>query len=74
LIKLFKTSFTRRFQQIGRFEIKAWGIFECRRAVNKKALFKANDNKARITIWDEDSEEEQQGKNLAGALESGYLP
>jgi len=47
------------------------GIFECRVAVNQKASFKAGVKKIHVTVWDEDSQEDRQGKIFEGALESG---
>ena len=34
-------------------------------------MFKADSNKVHITVWDEDSGEDRQGKIFEGALESG---
>ena len=40
-------------------------------AEDKTCVFKADAKKVHITVWDEDSEEERQGKTFEGTLESG---
>jgi hypothetical protein len=40
-------------------------------AEDKTCVFKADAKKIHLTVWDEDSEEDRQGKIFEGALESG---
>jgi hypothetical protein len=40
-------------------------------AEDKTCVFKADEKKVDLMVWDEDSEEDRQGKIFEGALESG---
>lgn len=40
-------------------------------AEDKTCVFKADAKKVHITVWDEDSEEDRQGKIFEGSLKSG---
>jgi len=40
-------------------------------AADKSCVFKAEAEKVHLTVWDEDSEEDRQGKTFEGWLESG---
>ena len=55
------------------FTILASGLFlfEDVVAEDKTCVFKADAKEVHITVWDEDSGEDRQGKIFEGALESG---
>ena len=55
------------------FTIFVSGLFPFRDAAaeDKTCVFKADAKKVHLTVWDEESEEERQGKTFEGTLESG---